>query len=419
MLSYDLVVIGGGEAGLLSSISAKEAGVENILILERAEVLGGRLNYILETGFGLKYFKEDLIGPEYAQRLVLKVEELGIDYKINTFVFEIKDGKTILAVNDVDGVQEIQTKALIIATGFREIPRGANNIPSSQYAGVYASEVAMNFANQGFRTGKEMVISGANDNGLILAKRMILEGIKVNLIIDAKPFITATDLNYFNSIKTFGIPLKLGYSIITIHGNERVEGITIAKIDKNNRHIEGSEEYIECDTLILAVDRKPEVELLRKANIEICDFTGGAKVNQFNNTSMEWVFAVGNAVYIHDWLDDFYDESFKTGIEAAKFLRGKEKSCSTFEIKAGDGIKFLTPQVVEIEDNDINIVVKVDREYYNKKIMVKCERNKILEVEDNMIPAGEKQIITIPKDFIINNTQLKEVNVDVVESYYL
>lgn len=419
MLSYDLVIIGGGEAGLLSSIAAKEAGVEKILLLERGDALGGKLNYILETGFGFKCFKEDLIGPEYSQRLVSKIEELGIDYKINTFVFEIKDNKIISIVNDVDGVQEVETKALIISTGFREIPRGANNIPSSQYAGVYASEVAMSFANQGYRTGKDMVISGANDNGLVLAKRMILEGIHVKLVVDAKPFITATDLNYHNSIKTFEIPLKLGYSIITIHGSERVEGITIAKVDKNNRHIEGSEEYIECDTLILAVDRKPEIDLLRKANITICGFTGGAQVNQFNNTSMDWVFAVGNVVYVHDWLDDIYDECFRTGINVAQFIRGKEKSLSSFEVKAGEGIKFLTPQIIEVEDNDVNIVVKVDREYYNKKIMVKCGNNKILEIENNLIPAGEKQIIKLPKDFINNNTELKEVNVQVVESYYL
>lgn len=417
MLNYDLIVIGGGEAGLLSSIAAKEAGVEKILLLERIDVLGGKLNYILETGFGLSYFKEDLIGPEYAQKLVSRMRNLGIEYKVNTFVLEIKDDKTVVTVNDIDGIQEINAKAIIIATGFREIPRGANNIPSSQYAGVYTSEVAMNFTNQGYRTGKEMIISGANDNGLTLAKRMIIEGINVKLVIDAKPFVSATRLNYNSSIETFNIPIKLGCSIITTHGNERIEGITIAKIDENNVYIEDSEEYIECDTLILAVDRKPEVDLLRKANISICSFTGGAEVNQFNSTSKEGVFAVGNAVYVHDWLDDIYEECFKTGKVAADFIKGKECKFRNFEIKAGEGIKLLAPQIIDIEekneeDIDVKLIVKVDKYYENKKIVIKSYHNTIREIEKNLLLPGEKQIIELPKEFIKNNSELKDIHVE-------
>lgn len=414
MLSYDLIVIGGGEAGLLFSIAAKESGVERILIIERAESLGGKLNYILETGFGLSYFKEDLIGPEYAQKLVSRIKHLGIEFKINTFALEIKNDKSIMIVNDVDGIQEVNCKAIIIATGFREIPRGAHNIPSSQYAGVYASEVAKNFTNQGYRTGKDMVISGANDNGLALAKRMIIEGVNVKLVMDAKPFITATMLNYNNSIETFNIPVKLGYSITTFHGKERIEGITIAKIDENNAQIEGSEEYIECDTLILAVDRKPEVDLLRKANIAICSFTGGAEVNQFNCTSKEGIFAVGNAVYVHDWLDDFNSECFKTGRFVAEFIRGKENTFRSFEIKAGDGIKFLSPQIVAVEEDeddivDVNVVVKADKEYKHKKLVVKSYHNVILEVETDLIIPGENQIVELPKEFINSNSGLKDI----------
>jgi len=415
MLNYDLIVIGGGEAGLLSSIAAKEAGVEKILLLEMGETLGGKLNNILETGFGLNYFRENLIGPQYAQKLALRLEELGVDSRTNVFVLEIRNDNSVVAVSDVDGIQEIKTKAVIIATGFREIPRGINNLVSSQCAGVYASEVALKFVNQGYRTGNEIIISGANDNGLLLAKRMIIEGINVKFVIDANPFITGTRLNYNNLVEIFKTPIKLGYSIVTIHGDEMVEGVTIVKVDENNNHIEGSEEYIECDNVILAINRKPEVDLLKKANITISSSTAGAKVNQFNATSREGVFAVGNAVYIHDWLEDVYDECFKTGKVAAEYIRGKKFSYRNFEIKGGDGIRFIYPQVVSIEEEvseNINVVVKVDREYKNKKITVKSYHDIILEVEKELLLPGEKEMIELPKEFIYNNSSLKGVHIE-------
>ena len=304
MKAYDVIIIGGGPAGLAAAASARRNGIESILILERDRELGGILNQCIHNGFGLHTFKEELTGPEYARRFIDQVEELGIEYKLNTMVMDISADKVITAMNREEGMFELQAKAVILAMGCRERSKGALNIPGYRPAGIYSAGTAQRLVNiEGFMPGREVVILGSGDIGLIMARRMTFEGAKVKVVAELMPYSGGLKRNIVQCLNDYDIPLKLSHTVIDIKGKERVEGITIAEVGPDRRPIPGTEEYYPCDTLLLSCGLIPENDISRGAGIEMSPITSGAVVNESLETNIEGVFACGNVLHVHDLVD--------------------------------------------------------------------------------------------------------------------
>ena len=324
MNRYDLIIIGGGPAGLAAAISAKEKGIDNLLILERDKELGGILNQCIHNGFGLHTFQEELTGPEYAQRFINQAKELSIPYKLNTMVLDItKNGreKTVTAMNREDGLLVLKTKAVILAMGCRERPRGALNIPGYRPAGIYTAGTAQRLVNmEGYMPGREVVILGSGDIGLIMARRMTLEGAKVKVVAELMPYSGGLQRNIVQCLEDFDIPLKLSHTVVDIQGKDRVTGVTLAQVDENRKPIKGTEEFYSCDTLLLSCGLIPENELSDKMGIKMSRITSGAVVNESLETSAEGVFACGNVLHVHDLVDYVSEEAGRAGSHAAEYI---------------------------------------------------------------------------------------------------
>lgn len=320
-----IVIIGGGPAGLAAAVSAKENGVDDILILERDRELGGILNQCIHNGFGLHTFKEELTGPEYAQRYIDMVLEKEIPYKLNTMVLDIEakeDGKKVVtAMNREEGVLKIAAEAVILAMGCRERTRGALAVPGHRPAGIYTAGTAQRLVNlEGYMPGKEVVILGSGDIGLIMARRMVLEGAKVKLVAEIMPKSGGLQRNIVQCLNDFDIPLKLNHTVVDIKGKERVEAVVIAKVDDKLKPIPGTEETITCDTLLLSVGLIPENELTEAMGAEINRKTNGPEVNDRLETAVAGVFACGNVLHVHDLVDKVSKEACRAGAEAAKYI---------------------------------------------------------------------------------------------------
>ncbi|HEY5560599.1 MAG TPA: FAD-dependent oxidoreductase [Clostridiaceae bacterium] len=412
MLYKDLVIIGGGPAGLAAGIRANEEGITDILIIERESSLGGILNQCIHSGFGLHTFKEELTGPEYADRFTSQIKDLSIPYKLNTMAIEITPEKVITAVNDTDGILEIKAKAIILAMGCRERPRGAINIPGSRCAGILTAGTAQKFVNiHGYLPGKEVVILGSGDIGLIMARRMTIEGAKVKAVVELMPYSGGLKRNIVQCLEDFNIPLLLSHTIIDIKGKDRIEGVTIAKVDKNLKSIPGTEEFILCDCLLLSVGLIPENDLSRSAGINLSDATGGAKVNESFQTNIEGIFACGNVLQVHDLVDFVTNESYKAASKASKYIQGAHFNNSSATLMAADGVKYTIPNFVDPNniDKEIQVTFRVSQEYRDSYISVYFDATREIYRRFKIYTPGVLQSIVLPKKLFNTHPGLKTI----------
>ena len=401
MKSYDIVIIGGGPAGLAAAVSAKKNGIESILILERDRELGGILNQCIHNGFGLHTFKEELTGPEYAGRFIKQAEELNIEYKLNTMVMDISEQKIVTAMNREEGLFEIQAKAVILAMGCRERSRGALNIPGYRPAGIFSAGTAQRLVNiEGYMPGREVVILGSGDIGLIMARRMTLEGAKVKVVAELMPYSGGLKRNIVQCLDDYGIPLKLSHTVVDIKGKERLEGITLAQVDGKGKPIPGTEEEYSCDTLLLSVGLIPENEISRGMGVDMNLVTSGPKVNESLETNIEGVFACGNVLHVHDLVDFVSEEADTAGRSAAEYIKGNYQKDTEIRLKTDGKIRYTVPQIVTAY-KDIKVYFRVLRIFKNVHINVKNEKGEtVFSKTKKKVAPGEMENIILKSDML-------------------
>lgn len=401
-----LVIIGGGPAGLSAAVAARENGVQDILILERDRELGGILNQCIHNGFGLHTFKEELTGPEYAARYVQRAEALGIEYRLNTMVISVTKEKEVTAMNAQEGLFKIQAEAVILAMGCRERPRGALNIPGSRPAGIYSAGTAQRLVNiEGVMPGREVVILGSGDIGLIMARRMTLEGAKVKAVAELMPYSGGLKRNIVQCLDDFGIPLKLSTTVVAIGGRERVESVTLAAVDENRKPIAGTEETIPCDTLLLSVGLIPENELSDSLGVRMSSAAKGPLVNEQMETDLEGIYACGNVLHVHDLVDYVSQEAGEAGKYAARYLERKREGKAAavpmrISLQGECGVRYTVPSFVSPEQMEERLTVRfrVGQVYRDCFISVYCGDRRIRHMKKAVMAPGEMEQVVLKKE---------------------
>ena len=409
MREIDLVIIGGGPAGMSAALAAHEAGIRDLLILERDERLGGILQQCIHNGFGLHRFGEELTGPEYAWRYEKEVHAKNIPYLLGTMVLDITPDRVVTATNAESGVFQLKAKAIILAMGCRERSRGALNIAGTRPAGIYSAGTAQKYVNlKGYLPGKEVVILGSGDIGLIMARRMTLEGAKVHAVCELMPYSGGLARNIEQCLNDFNIPLKLSHTVVEIHGRERLEGVTIAKVDERRRPIAETREYIPCDTLLLSVGLIPENELSKTADVALDRVTNGAVVDQDRQTATEDIFACGNVLHVHDLVDFVSEEAEVAGKSAAAYILGKTEKKINIPLSTDGKVRYTVPQVITAE-KDVTVYFRVADVYRNVTLKVLDGERVVAQKKKSRMAPGEMESITLKSAAFADAKELKFV----------
>ncbi|TCO75184.1 NAD(P)/FAD-dependent oxidoreductase [Marinisporobacter balticus] len=418
MLNYDIVVIGGGPAGLAAAIEAKKNDAKRILVIDRDRELGGILQQCIHNGFGLHVFEEELTGPEYAQRFINELKEMDIEYKLDTMVLDISKNRELSAINTKDGFMKIKAKAIILAMGCRERTRGAIAIPGTRPAGVFTAGTAQRYMNmEGYMVGKKVVILGSGDIGLIMARRLTLEGAKVLAVAELMSFSGGLTRNIVQCLDDYNIPLLLNHTVTQIKGRDRVTSVVITEVDGKKKPIQGTEKEYECDTLLLSVGLIPENELSKSVHVKLSPVTSGPVVNESMETTIKGIFACGNVVHVHDLVDWVTKESQKAGKSAAKFIKNQLKdSIDVVKTFANDGISYIVPHVIRTDnlENSLDLLMRVKDVYKDAKLMVKANGKIIKEINKRHMAPGEMERINIPSS-IFKEKNIREISVAIVK----